>query len=115
MRLALNNNPVVQLGVHGGLALIVAVFFMMNSKGGGSSDSGSTASSSATSTQPAYSAQAPAGTASASSAGAAAAPSSGAAETPSLSTTSGSVSPQALVPGPGLPAEQVLRGAPGGR
>ena len=38
MRKALNNNPIAQVAVLGGLALIVAVFFMTSMKKGGSSD-----------------------------------------------------------------------------
>jgi hypothetical protein len=101
VRQAINNNPVVQIGVLGGLALIVAVFFMMTTKKG-SSDSGSTASSAApapaTSTPPA------AGTGSVA-AGSPSAPATGSAgAVPSAPpTTSGTVSPDALIPGPGLP------------
>jgi hypothetical protein len=102
MRQAINNNPMVQVAVLGGLAVIVGLFFMLNMKKG-SSDSGSTASSAAT---PATSsAPATAGTASAGSASSIA-PTGGStpATIPSTSsTTSGSVSPEALVPGPGLP------------
>jgi hypothetical protein len=96
MRQALNNNPVVQLGVLGALALIVAVFFMMNMKKG-SSDSGSTAPSAAST--PATSAPATDGTASAGATSVGGV----SASTPSASTTTGSVSPNALVAGPGLP------------
>jgi hypothetical protein len=97
MRQAINNNPVVQVAVLGGLAVIVGLFFMMNMKGGGSSGSSSTASSAAS---------APAtgtpSTGASPSAGSAVAPTAGtsAAAPP---TSSGSVSPDALVPGPGLP------------
>ncbi|HSD24330.1 MAG TPA: hypothetical protein VLB79_08405 [Solirubrobacterales bacterium] len=91
MRQAINNNPIVQVAVLGGLALIVAVFFMTNMKGGGSSDSGSAASAPATSSPPA--------TGSAS-------PSTGPATAGSPAVPSAppaTVSPDALVPGPGLP------------
>jgi hypothetical protein len=97
MRQAINNNPIVQIAVLGGLALIVAVFFMVNMKGGSSSDSSSTDSSAAST--PSASGTAP--TASPSS-GAAPAPAAGSAS--SAPTTSGSVDPSALVAGPGLPA-----------
>jgi hypothetical protein len=105
MRQAINNNPMVQIAVLGGLALIVAVFFMFNMKKG-SSDSGSTASSAAST--PAAGSSATDATSSA--AGAAAAAGSGvtgsgvSASVPSTASTSGSVNPEALVPGPGLPA-----------
>jgi hypothetical protein len=103
VREAINNNPIVQLAVLGGLALIVAVFFLMNMKGGGSSNSASTApsaaSSPATSSAPATGGTAPVGSASVGS--------SVSASVPSVSSTSGSVSPEALVPGPGLPAPVV--------
>lgn len=93
MRQAINNNPVAQVAVLGGLAILVGLFFMMNMKGG-SSSSGSTAPSAAstpaTSSPPATGA----GTA---------APGSSSATPAAPPTTSGSVSPEALVPGPGLP------------
>jgi hypothetical protein len=96
MREAINNNPVVQIAVLGGLALIVAVFFMMNMKKG-SSDSSSTAASAApapaTSTPPAIgSTSPPPGS-----------PATGSPTAPSAPPATGTVSPDALVPGPGLP------------
>jgi hypothetical protein len=101
MREAINNNPIVQMAVLGGLALIVAVFFMMNMKGGSSSDSGSTESSAAPT--PATSTSAGAGgTASAGSAGTVSPGTAGTAPA-APPTTSGTVSPEALIPGPGLP------------
>jgi hypothetical protein len=84
MRQAINNNPIAQIAILGGLALVAAVFFMTNMKGKGSSDSASTASSAA----PAPSTSAPAVPAPTSSA-------------PPPAT--GTVSPDALVPGRGLP------------
>jgi hypothetical protein len=90
VRQAINNNPIAQVAVLGGLALLVGLFMMMNMKKG-SSDSGSTASSAAT---PATSTP-PAG-------GSAVAPGS-TGTAPAAPPTSGSVSPDALVPGPGLP------------
>ena len=98
MREAVNNNPIVQIAVLGGLALIVAVFFMMNMKKG-SSDSGSTDSSAAA---PPVASSAPPTSTPPATAGAAAAPGA-AGSAPALPPTSGSVSPDALVPGPGLP------------
>ena len=96
MRQAINSNPIVQIAVLGGLALLVAVFFMFNMKKG-SSDSSSTAPSAApapaTSTPPATGSATP-------STGSATA---GSAAVPSAPPTTGSVSPDALVPGPGLP------------
>jgi hypothetical protein len=96
VRQAINNNPMVQIAVLGGLALIVAVFFMMNTKKG-SSDSSSTASSAT----PAPAPSSPPATGSATpSPGAATA---GSAAVPSAPPTTDGVSPDALVPGPGLP------------
>ena len=96
MRQAINNNPIVQVAVLGGLAVIVGLFFMMNMKGGSSSSSGSTASSAA-STPPATGAPS-------TDAGSTGTVTPGAgASTSAPPTTSGSVSPSALVPGPGLP------------
>lgn len=98
MRQALNNNPVVQVAVLGGLALIVALFFMMNMKKG-SSGSASTASSAATA--PAISSPAPSGSTDSAASGTPTAP-------PATgSPSTGSVSASALVPGPGLPAPVV--------
>lgn len=98
MREAINNNPIVQIGLLGGLALIVAVFFMMNMKKG-SSDTSSTASSAAPA--PATS-SAPATGSTAATGSAGTAPSIGGSAPPAPSTT-GTVSPDALIPGPGLP------------
>jgi hypothetical protein len=93
MRQAINNNPIVQVAVLGGLALIVAVFFLTSMHKG---SSGSTASSAA----PAPATSAPPATGSA-------APSTGAtagsAAVPSAPPATDTVSPDALVPGPGLP------------
>jgi hypothetical protein len=100
MREAINNNPVVQIAVLGGLALIVALFFMFSSKKG-SSDSTSTAST-ASSAPATSSAPSTAGTASAGSASATA-QTPGVGATLSASGTTGTVSPEALVAGPGLP------------
>ena len=86
MRQAINNNPIAQVAVLGGLAVLVGLFFMMNMKGKGSSETASTASSAA----PAPSTSAPAAPASTSSATA-------------PPPTTGTVSPDALVPGRGLP------------
>jgi hypothetical protein len=97
VRQAINNNPMVQIAVLGGLALIVAVFFMMNTKGGGSSNSGSTPSSAAPT--PATSTPPSAGSTSPSTGSATA----GSTAVPSVPPATDSVSPDALVPGPGLP------------
>jgi hypothetical protein len=86
LRQAINNNPIAQVAVLGGLAVLVGLFFMMNMKGKGSSETASTASSAA----PAPSTSAPPAPASTSSATA-------------PPPTAGTVSPDALVPGRGLP------------
>lgn len=88
MRQAINNNPIAQVAVLGGLAVLVGLFFMMNMKGKGSSETASTASSAA----PAPSTSAPP------------APTSGSTSSaPVPPPTTGTVSPDALVPGRGLP------------
>ena len=88
MRQAINNNPIAQVAVLGGLAVLVGLFFMMNMKGKGSSETASTASSAA----PAPSTSAPP------------APTSGSTSAaPAPPPTTGTVSPDALVPGRGLP------------
>ena len=83
MRQAINNNPIAQVAVLGGLAVLVGLFFMMNMKGKGSSETASSAA-------PAPSTSAPPAPASTSSATA-------------PPPTTGTVSPDALVPGRGLP------------
>jgi hypothetical protein len=88
LRQAINNNPIAQVAVLGGLAILVGLFFMMNMKGKGSSETASTASSAA----PAPSTSAPP------------APTSGSTSAaPAPPPTTGTVSPDALVPGRGLP------------
>src|SRR5436190_610149 len=79
MRQALNSNPVVQMAVLGVLVVVVGLFLMMNLKKGGSSGSTAASPTPATSSSPSTGST-------------------------SLSpTTSGTVSPEALVPGAGLP------------
>jgi hypothetical protein len=99
MREQLNSNPVVQISVIGVLVIVVGLFFMMNMK-----KKDSTASSTSSATSPSVSSSlggttTPVGPGASSASPAAAAPIVGA--TPSVS--SGSVTPDALVPGPGLP------------
>jgi hypothetical protein len=84
LRQAINNNPIAQVAVLGGLAVLVGLFFMMNMKGKGSE----TASTAA----PAPSTSAPPAPTSGSTSSATAPP-----------PTTGTVSPDALVPGRGLP------------
>ena len=91
MRQAINNNPIAQIAILGGLALVAVLFFMTSMKKG-SSDSASTAPSAAA--PPVTSAAAP---------GAAPAAPGSASSVPAAPPTTGSVSPDALVPGPGLP------------
>jgi hypothetical protein len=97
MRKAINENPVVQISLLGGLLLIVAVMMMF--RPGGKDEEGSAPESSASSTGLAT----PAGSVStpppAASGATAAIPAAGG----SSPTPTGSVSPDALVPGPGLP------------
>jgi hypothetical protein len=88
LRQAINNNPIAQVAVLGGLAVLAGLFFMMNMKGKGSSETASTASSAA----PAPSTSAPPAPASGSTSSA-----------PVPPPTTGTVSPDALIPGPGLP------------
>jgi hypothetical protein len=104
MREAINNNPVVQLAVIGVLIVIVGFFFMTNMKKGSSSSSSSATESSATSTPST-------GSASATLPGGTTAPSTGVSPAPAV--TPASVDPQALIPGPGLPAP-VVRAWKGG-
>jgi hypothetical protein len=96
VREAINNNPIAQVAVLGGLVLIVGLFMMMNMKKG-SSDSASTDSSAAATSSSAATASPPATGATP------VAPGATGSAPAAPPTTSGSVSPDALVPGPGLP------------
>ena len=89
MRQAINNNPIAQVAILGGLALLAAVFFMTSMKGKGSSDSASTAT--------------PAAPAPATSTPPTPAPGSTSSSSTAPPPTTGTVSPDALVPGRGLP------------
>ena len=97
MREAINNNPMVQLAVIGVLILLVGLFFMMNMKKGSSSSPSSTPSTAASVTDAPAADSSSAGTTSPTQVAGASA---GVSSTPSIS---GSVSPDALAPGPGLP------------
>jgi hypothetical protein len=99
MREAINNNPKVQIGVIGALVLIVGFFFMMNMSKSSSSSSSSASTAASTS---AGGTTAPV-TAAGGSATVGAIPSSAPSVAASPSTPSGTVTPDALVPGPGLP------------
>jgi hypothetical protein len=99
MRQALNSNPTVQIAVIGLLVVVVGLFMMMNMKKGSGGSTGSTGapatSASATpGASPGTTAPIPVPGTSAAAAGSTAAP---------PPVTSGTVSPEALVPGPGLP------------
>jgi hypothetical protein len=103
VREAINNNPVVQIAVIGVLVVFVGLFMMMNLKKGSSSSSSTpeaSASSSATPGSTSAGATAPVQLPGSASAGA-----SSAGAVPPV--TGGSVSPDALVPGPGLPRSVV--------
>jgi hypothetical protein len=108
MREAINNNPVVQIAVIGVLVVVVGLFMMMNLKKGSGSSSSATSSSSAS----ASGSSSPATAAPAQAPGAATAGATSAGVVPPV--TSGTVSPDALVPGPGLPAP-VVRAWKGGK
>lgn len=109
MRDAINNNPVVQIGVVGVLVVIVGFFLMTNLKKGSThptpaasssaSAAGATSAGATPSGVPGTTSPAPAG----STASALPAPSS----TGSVSVAGGAVTPASLIPGPGLPAPVV--------
>jgi hypothetical protein len=105
MREALNNNSMVQIAVVGVLIVIVGLFMMMNLKkkdeGGASSDSNTQTTEASLST--------PQGTVDLNFQVTPADPSAtaGAAGSADLAPSTGTVTPAALVPGPGLPAEVV--------
>ena len=101
MRKALNDNPMVQIAVVGVLVLFVGLFLMMTMGKKSPSDSAPTAAPADASAAPAGGTTTPVVVPDT---GATAAPSATAGATPSVSANSGTVSPEALIPGPGLPA-----------
>jgi hypothetical protein len=103
MRQALNSNPIVQIAVIGVLIVIVGLFMMTNLKKGSSGSSSSSSSSDASALSSSGS-TAPSTTTPVTIPGdATAAPSTGVPSTGVVPQT-GTVTPEALVPGPGLPA-----------
>jgi hypothetical protein len=106
MRQALNSNPMVQLAVIGVLIAIVGLFMMMNLKKSkpSSASSGSDASA-LSSTASSSSSSAPTSTTPVTIPGGASA--AAAAPTTGVAPSTGTVTPEALVPGPGLPADVV--------
>jgi hypothetical protein len=103
MRQALNSNPIVQIAVIGVLIAIVGLFMMTNLKKGSSGSSSSSSSSDASALSSSGS-TAPSTTTPVTIPGdATAAPSTGVPSTGVVPQT-GTVTPEALVPGPGLPA-----------
>jgi hypothetical protein len=100
MREQLNNNPVVQLTVIGVLVVIVGLFFMLSMKKKSVSPTTSTTAAASAGAVPG--ATTPDATGAAATAGAAAAPS-----LPTAPPTTGTVTPEALVPGPGLPKDLI--------
>jgi hypothetical protein len=107
MRQALNNNPKVQIATIGVLVVVVGLFFMMNMKKSGSSSPASSAVS-ATSGAAGSTASATPGTTSpvtvgGSASAGASAPSTGSAGPITLPSESQPVTPDSLIPGPGLP------------
>ena len=100
MRQALNSNPVVQIAVVGVLVVVVGLFMMTSLKKGG--DSGSSSPSSDASALSSPGSSAPTSTTPVTIPGGASAAPVG----PSTGTApqTGTVTPEALVPGPGLPA-----------
>jgi hypothetical protein len=102
VRQALNSNPMVQIAVVGVLIVIVGLFLMMNMKKKSPESEAAAPVPAASASSPAAGTTAPVvvpGT------GASAAPSTGVAgATGGLSVTSGAVTQESLIPGPGLPA-----------
>jgi hypothetical protein len=105
VRAALNSNPVVQIAVIGVLIAVVGLFLMMNMKKSDSSSSSPTTSSDTASGSTAAATTSPVTVPGASATSGAATPSVGATTTPPAS--GGTVSPEALIPGPGLPRDVV--------
>jgi hypothetical protein len=108
MREAINNNPKVQIGVIGALILIVGFFFMTNMKKSPSAASSSTpavpgSTAGGTTAPPTAGGTTAPVTAPDGSATAGVTPSSAPSVAATPSVTSGTVTPDALIPGPGLP------------
>src|SRR4051794_38482399 len=104
MREAINNNPMVQVAVIGVLVVIVGLFMMMNL----SKKSSTHPASAASATPGASSSPATGGTSVPLTPEGSAPPSSSAGSTGVIPpSTSGTVAPDALIPGPGLPAPVV--------
>src|SRR3954447_2750745 len=101
MRKALNDNPMVQIAVVGVLVLVVGLFLMTTMSKKSPSDSAATAAPATAGAAPAAGTTAPVVVPDT---GATAAPSATAGATPSVSANTGTVPPEALIPGPGLPA-----------
>ena len=104
MRQALNDNPKVQAAVFVGLLVAGVLLFMKMSSGGSAEAPPPTTDAAATAATGTGAGAAPATTPGAAPT---AAPVTGAtaAAVPSVPASSGTVSPQALIPGPGLPAD----------
>ena len=105
MRKALNSNPVVQIAVVGVLVVVVGLFFMMNMKKK-SPPHPATTSASGTSASTATPGTTTPVTVGGSSSGTSA-PSAPSAPAAALPPSTGTVTPDALVPGPGLPRDVV--------
>jgi hypothetical protein len=99
MREQLNNNPVVQISVIGVLVVVVGLFFMLNMKKKDTSASTTASAAPSGVSSSLGGTTTPIGPGASTASPAAVAPSAGA--TPGVS--SGSVTPDALIPGPGLP------------
>src|SRR4051812_33053025 len=104
MREAINNNPMVQIAVIGVLVVIIGLFLMM-SMGKKSPDATTAAPAPATAGTAAAGTTAPVTVPGAATAGAIAPSTAGA--VPSVSSGSGTVTPDALIPGRGLPRNVV--------
>jgi Co/Zn/Cd efflux system component len=100
MRNAINNNPMVQIGVIGVLVVVVGLFMMMNL----SKKSSSHPASSASATPGASSSSPTGGTSVPLTPEGSAPPTSSGSTGVTPPATSGTVTPSALIPGPGLPA-----------
>jgi len=103
MRKAINENPTVQIAVIGVLVVVVGLFFMMGMKKKSPSSSATPATAGSTPPAGTTSPVSPDGTSAVPSTSSA--PSVGATTVPPVS--GGTVTPEALIPGPGLPRDVV--------
>ena len=114
MREALNNNPVVQVAVVAVMILLAVFLFMTRMKSANSDSGGDTSAASSPPATSTPGSSSTGGVTGDSATGPTGSSATGAASTPpSASSSAGTVPPEALVPGPGLPQRVIVSWARG--